>query len=212
MGREFIDLFDEWADSYDETVQGSDPAYKAVFENYDRILEEVADKAGDVVLEFGVGTANLSKKMIDRKKTVYGVEPSLEMRKIAAGKCPQMQLLDGDFLTFPDLPENVHSIVSSYAFHHLTDEEKDKAFAIYSAVLPKNGKIIFADTMFIDDNVKQTFIDNAREKGWHDLASDLEEEYYPLKKTLETLLDRHEFDLTLSQRNDYVWLIEAVKR
>ena len=32
MGREFVNIFDEWADSYDASVTGNDPEYKDVFE------------------------------------------------------------------------------------------------------------------------------------------------------------------------------------
>lgn len=31
MGREFLSLFDHWADSYDDTVSGHDEQYKEVF-------------------------------------------------------------------------------------------------------------------------------------------------------------------------------------
>lgn len=81
MGREFLGLFEQWAESYDRSVEGGDEQYRDVFAGYDRILNTVADKAGRVVLEFGVGTGNLTKKLLERGKTVYGIEPSAPMRK-----------------------------------------------------------------------------------------------------------------------------------
>lgn len=38
MGREFIDLFEEWSKSYDDTVGGHDIEYQEVFKHYDGIL------------------------------------------------------------------------------------------------------------------------------------------------------------------------------
>ena len=74
MGREFIKLFDEWAESYDNTVVGYDEEYKEVFEGYDEILEEVASKVNETIIEFGVGTGNLSKKLLEKGHNVIGIE------------------------------------------------------------------------------------------------------------------------------------------
>lgn len=36
MGKEFIELFEEWAKTYDDTVTGHDEEYKDVFLYYDQ--------------------------------------------------------------------------------------------------------------------------------------------------------------------------------
>ncbi|WP_040376058.1 class I SAM-dependent DNA methyltransferase, partial [Peribacillus psychrosaccharolyticus] len=129
MGREFIELFKEWSKSYDDTVEGNDIEYQEVFKHYDRILESVASRAYGHVLEFGVGTGNLTQRLLDAGLSVTGVEPSEPMRAKALEKLPEgTNLVDGDFLDFP-VPEQVDSIVSTWAFHHLTDEENALAFA-----------------------------------------------------------------------------------
>ena len=86
MGNEFIDLFEEWADSYDHTVAGHDLEYKEVFLRYDRILQHVADRAFGQVLEFGPGTGNLTIKLLNKGLNVIGIEPSAAMRKLALEK------------------------------------------------------------------------------------------------------------------------------
>ena len=148
MGREFDELFNNWAPTYDETVMGNNIEYREVFLHYDEILDEVASRAIGTVLEFGVGTGNLTKRLIDRGHKVYGVEPSEEMRAIAKRKIPGLQVWDGDFLNFPEINEPINSIVSSYAFHHLTDEEKSEAISIYAKMLKHGDKIVFADSIF----------------------------------------------------------------
>lgn len=212
MGREFIDLFDEWAKDYDSTVEGHDEQYKDVFLNYELILQEVVNRSNEVVLEFGCGTGNLTKKLLDAKRKVYSIEPSEMMRQKAKEKLGKdVSIQDGDFLTFPIPNELVDTIVSTYAFHHLTDEEKEKAVGIYGSLLRSGGKIVFADTAFIDQHAKDQMIIDAKEKGFMRLAEDLKTEYYTTHQVLRDIFEKHQFRVSFTQMNSFVWLMEAVK-
>ncbi|MBB5324855.1 ubiquinone/menaquinone biosynthesis C-methylase UbiE [Anoxybacillus tepidamans] len=54
------------------------------------------------MLEFGVGTGNLMKKLlVEAGKTVYGIEPSAPMRELALEKLAGASIQDSDFLHFP---------------------------------------------------------------------------------------------------------------
>ena len=211
MGTEFNDLFEKWADSYDSTVEGYDVEYKEVFRNYEDILEEVANKASGTVLEFGVGTGNLTKKLIKNGLSVYGVEPSVSMRNIAKDKLgDKATILAGDFIQF-DKPENVDTIVSSYAFHHLTNQEKEFAFSIYGKFLQKGGKIVFADTIFEDEKAYDKMVENAKQKGYSNLAKDLQTEYYTTKDAIRKMLEKNGFVVEFTRCNDFVLVMEATK-
>ena len=76
MGREFLSLFDHWAESYDDTVSGHDEQYKEVFRQYPAILKEITRRAGQHVIEFGSGTGNLTAVLLQADKKVFGIEPS----------------------------------------------------------------------------------------------------------------------------------------
>lgn len=212
MGREFIELFDEWSSSYDETVAGDDKEYKEVFHKYDHILETVVNRSGNIVLEFGVGTGNLSKKLLSNGKTVIGIEPSKGMREKALKRNPELTLHDGDFLSFPKLDQEIDTIVSTYAFHHLTDYEKDTAVGHYSQLLKKDGKIIFADTAFLSETDKNERHEKVKEQGYLNLLHDLQTEYYTTLGVLEEIFKKHDFDISFEKLNEYVWLMEAVKK
>lgn len=212
MGREFIELFDEWAESYDNTVVGHDEEYKEVFEGYDDILEEVASKVNGTVIEFGVGTGNLSKKLLDKGNKVIGIEPSKEMRAIATQKLPQLSIHDGDFLTLPAFDEKIDGIVCTWAFHHLTDEEKNIAIEKYSALLETGGKIVFADTVYENAEAKRAIIEVAEAKGFKNLVDDLNREYYTMVDVLQKQFTDHGFYVSFKQLNKFVWLIEAEKQ
>jgi putative AdoMet-dependent methyltransferase len=213
MGREFLDLFETWADSYDQSVEGYDEEYREAFERYDEILNTVVSKSGNVVLEFGVGTGNLTKKLLEAGKTVYGIEPSAPMREKAFEKLGKnVSIQDGDFLVFPFPEEPVDTIVSTYAFHHLTDEEKARAIANYGKLLRKGGKIVFADTAFADKMAFQQAIDEAIQRGFHNLAEDLQREYYTTLDALERMFHAGGFSVEFTRLNKFVWLMEAVKQ
>lgn len=212
MGREFLGVFDEWADSYDESVAGVDPQYEAVFANYDVILNEVSKCAFGNVLEFGVGTGNLSKKLMESGYRVTGIEPSQSMRQKAADKLPELPLYEGDFIDFPNFSKPVHTVVSTYAFHHLTDKEKDTAVQQFAKLLPSMGKIVFADTVFESKEYKGIMIKKAYEQGFTDLAEDLQREYYTTVGELQRIFTANGFHVKFEQMNDFVWLTIAVKK
>lgn len=212
MGREFIDLFEKWADSYDETVHGKDNEYHEVFEHYDEILNRVVDASSGTVLEFGVGTGNLTQKLREKGRNVIGVEPSPAMREKASKRFPDLTLLNGDFLSFPELDVPVDTIVSTYAFHHLTDEEKNEAIRNYGKLLGNNGKIVFADTLYEQEQAKQDIHERVKKQGYSNLLEDLQREYYTTIGVLSESFQTHGFEVSFERLNTYVWLINAVKK
>ncbi|HET7657186.1 MAG TPA: class I SAM-dependent methyltransferase [Bacillales bacterium] len=212
LGREFVNLFDHWAENYDETVNGKDNEYHEVFEDYDLILTKVTELAKGTVLEFGVGTGNLTDKLLQAGLYVYGVEPSTAMREKAKARFPELEVADGDFLQYPAFEKTIETIVSTYAFHHLTDEEKRLAIRKYGDFLPSGGKIVFADTVFADESAKADLFERVRKQEYENLLHDLQTEFYTFKNVLEQIFTQSGFDVSFMQLNRYVWLIDAVKR
>ncbi|WP_391117074.1 class I SAM-dependent DNA methyltransferase [Psychrobacillus sp. L3] len=212
MGREFVEIFDEWAYSYDASVSGEDPEYRDVFEGYETILSEVAKRVSGTVIEFGTGTGNLTAKLIEAGISVIGIEPNTKMRQVTADRFPAINIIDGDLLQFNVVTENIDAIVSSYVFHHLTDEEKGEALKTYAKLLPANGKVVFADTVFITDGAKNEQIIKERNRGFHNVADDLEREYYTTIPTLTKLFDDAGFQVSFLKMNDFVWLMDATKK
>lgn len=210
MKNDFTELFDEWSHTYDETVDGRDLEYRDVFHLYEHILDEVVFHSKGTVIEFGVGTGNLSRRLLKKGINLVGIEPSENMRKQAQLKNPGLLLYKGHFLQFPSL-EQIDTIVSTYAFHHLTDEEKEKAFQLYHKTLSKEGSIVFADTMFETNHSKQSMINKAKERGFHRLADDLQSEFYTTLPILSDIAESTGFSVTFKPLNAYVWLMIAKK-
>ncbi|WP_404443903.1 class I SAM-dependent methyltransferase [Sutcliffiella horikoshii] len=213
MGREFVELFNDWANYYDVTVSGKDQEYAEVFRGYEDILKDVASKALSPVVEFGVGTGNLTAELLKKGNKVYAIEPSKTMREKAAEKLPQtVSLEDGDFLSFPVPTESIQSIVSTYAFHHLTDAEKEDAVAHYGKLLDKGGKIVFADTVFENEDAYRATIEQAEKHTFLNLANDLKTEYYTTLDVLTAIFEKHGFKVEYQRFNHFVWVMEATKQ
>jgi len=212
MGREFVDIFDGWADSYDASVSGKDPEYRDVFEGYETILSEVAKRVTGSVIEFGTGTGNLTAKLIEGGNSVIGIEPNRKMLEATAERFPFIKLMDGDLLEFNVEHEKIDAIVSTYVFHHLTDEEKGIALKKYASLLPVNGKVVFADTVFLTEEAKQAQISKERSRGFQNVVEDLEREYYTTIPVLTELFAEAGFQVGFVKMNDYVWLMDATKK
>lgn len=212
MGREFVDIFDEWAHSYDASVSGEDPEYRDVFEGYETILSEVAKLVSGSVIEFGSGTGNLTAKLIEAGFSVIAIEPNTKMRQLTIERFPSIKVIDGDLLQFNAGRERIDAIVSTYVFHHLTDEEKGEALKNYAKLLPTNGKVVFADTAFTTEESKREQIEKERNRGFHHVADDLEREYYTTIPILLKLFDEAGFRVEFTKMNDFVWLMHATKK
>ncbi|QFT89954.1 putative methyltransferase [Bacillus sp. THAF10] len=213
MGREFVELFNDWANYYDATVSGKDQEYAEVFRGYEDILKDVAVKAISPVVEFGVGTGNLTQELLKEGHKVFAIEPSKTMREKAAEKLPNNVIIeDGDFLSFPEPSEQIQSIVSTYAFHHLTDSEKEEAIAYYGKLLDKGGKIVFADTVFENKEAYDATIEQAEKHTFLNLANDLKTEYYTTMEVLTSLFEKHSFTVEYQRFNHFVWVMEATKQ
>ena len=58
----------------------------------------------------------------------------------------------------------------------------------------------------------QKAIRDASQKGFHNLANDLQSEYYTTLPVLTDILNQNGFDVEFEQCNDFVWIMEAIKR
>ncbi|KKK38245.1 SAM-dependent methyltransferase [Mesobacillus campisalis] len=212
MGREFLEVFDEWASTYDHTVGGDDLEYREVFRGYPSILKEVSRRSYGHVMEFGTGTGNLTDFLLEAGYEVTAIEPSKAMREVANKKLKgKINILDGDFLDFPN-SLSIDTIASTYAFHHLTDTEKETAIGKYQNILKAGGKIVFADTMFETKEEHDQAIKEAKLKGYMNLAKDLQTEYYTTIPILREILEKHHFSVRFTRLNSFVWILEAVRK
>ena len=147
--------FNLWADDYDQSVQLSEEKNEYPFAGYKSILNviynEIMQQPNTAILEIGIGTGVLAKKLYDNNHVVTGVDFSPKMLEISQRKMPHAKLLEWDIQQgVPStLKENKFDfIVSTYTLHHLTDEQKVSFLYELTPLLKRNGKMLIGDISF----------------------------------------------------------------
>ena len=207
---EFMDVFEKWAERYDETVFNTvnDNEYEDVFDGYIAMLDGVVDLSEGCVLEIGAGTGNLTQRLIHKGLDVTAIDPSEDMRKIADQK-EGLHVLDGHFLNVP-VEQQFDTIVSTFAFHHLDHESKREALTYLKSFLNNTGQVILVDTLFESEGEKAGIIKTYRDKGYVNLVEDLETEYYPFKDELASIVDAVGGKVEFTRLNTFAWRVRVM--
>lgn len=146
--------FDLWADGYDKSVELSEESNEYPFAGYKDVLNYIYNivkvKTG-TLLDIGFGTGILTKRLYDDGYIVTGIDFSQRMLEIAKEKMPNANLIFHDFTK--GLPEELKDrsfdwIISTYAIHHLTDDEKVAFINELITHLSSSGTIVFGDVAF----------------------------------------------------------------
>ncbi|NKE06591.1 class I SAM-dependent methyltransferase [Mesobacillus selenatarsenatis] len=147
--------FDLWADGYDQTVQVSEENGVYPFAGYRAILNtifnDVMEKENARVLDIGFGTGVLTSKLYENGHHIDGIDFSERMIALAQAKMPKANLIEWDIAN--GLPAEIKGlqydfILSTYALHHLTDEEKVSFIKELLPLLTDGGKILIGDIAF----------------------------------------------------------------
>lgn len=147
--------FDLWAHGYDKSVQLSEENNEYPFAGYKDVLNTIYNlvhrKENAKVLDIGFGTGILTKKLYNDGYEIFGIDFSERMIEIAKDKMPSAKLVQYDFskgLPKELLNEQFDYIISTYAIHHLEDEEKVNFINSLNDYLAGNGEIIIGDVAF----------------------------------------------------------------
>ena len=147
--------FDLWADGYDKDVQLSEDNNEYPFAGYREVLNTIYKlvhrKEKARILDIGFGTGILTKRLYDDGYEIYGIDFSERMIEIAKEKMPSSKLIQYDISKgLPNELKNIKFdyIISSYAIHHLSDEEKIDFINELDKYIDNDGEIIIGDVAF----------------------------------------------------------------
>lgn len=206
--------FDSWAAKYDTDVQIPEDKGLKFYLNYDRVLEETAKEVGrkkGFVAEIGLGTGNLTKRIIEDKKisveNIIGIDQSLNMLIEAKKKLPKLKLMLGTFLQLPLKENSCDTIVSSYAFHHCNEKEKKLAIQEMDRILRQDGRIIITDLMYENQNARNHFAKNCT--PWE--REDLEDEYFANVDELNNMFLSLGYQFRYERIDELIWMVVAQK-
>lgn len=204
--------FDQWANHYDSsTLSLNDPL--SLFENYHQVLSQVtktisADvKIGSELLDVGAGTGNLASMLLEEGYNIVAVDQSRQMLQQAKSKLPNLKVCLGNFLKLPFESGRFDAVVTSYALHHLNEDEKILALEEMRRVLKSDGKIYIADFYFENEDSKKQKMDIYNEAQ----REMVEDEYFGLLDRLEHWCKQKGLSLQKWQMTDLVWVVKVEK-
>lgn len=172
-------LFDQWANSYDESVKITDENNSYPFAGYSKIInkiygEIILKKKADI-LDIGFGTGTLIAKLADKGFNIWGQDSSEKMIELAKEKMPKARLFKGDFckgIVAKLRKRKYDFIIATYSLHHLNDHEKIIFIESLFKLLKSDGIIIIGDVAF------ETREELNRCKKDYDAEWDDEEHYF----------------------------------
>ncbi|MFA1822112.1 methyltransferase domain-containing protein [Virgibacillus oceani] len=204
--------FDSQAEDYDTNLKMHGYRFN-VHQNYETALDEVVErihlKEGDTCLDIGIGTGNLGSKFLKQGIHVIGVDQSEKMLEVCKEKHPQIEVRNGHFLALPLLDNFVDGIVSSYALHHLQDEEKMLALEEMNRVIKPGGEICIADLMFIDDGHRKSVMESFQQAGNTEAIEAIKDEFYADRSELITWFSGNDYEVESIQINPILSVIYA---
>lgn len=216
----FIDKwgFDRLASKYDHKIKKAAEQNDWMYRKYSKILHKILEyssvnKDKNIkAIDIGTGTGNLASLFIKKGVKIIGIEPSKKMRVIARKKIKNTPILEGHFLDIPLKNKSIDLIVSSLAFHHLTELEKTIAITEMKRVLKPKGRIVIADLMFKNKKCKKKIKEELIRKGKQDIIDAINDEYYGFFDNLRKKFTHAGFKFEGEQLTEFVWIFRASLR
>jgi putative AdoMet-dependent methyltransferase len=139
---------------YDADVADeSNPVRDGYAATLDWVIARAAAGRDDVVVDLGTGTGNLAARLGPVAGLVC-VDVSTGMLAVARPKLPSAtEYVEADLLEFVDRAPSCDVVISTYAIHHLTADEKVALLTGLFARLRAGGRIAIGDLMVADVGV-----------------------------------------------------------
>lgn len=207
---------DNQAGNYDRNlinrkISGFDYIRENYFSIHDRVIELLNIKKTDRILDIGIGTGLLEEK-INKKCEITGIDISKKMLDELRKKSLSIELKTGSFLKIP-YPDSVFdSVLSCFAFHHLSGKEKKAALIEIERVIKKNGKLIIADFMYENLTKRKKLSDKFVKEGRLDMIDEMKEEYFTNISWLKNQIKTGFHMIKYEQLSVISWIFSCIKR
>jgi putative AdoMet-dependent methyltransferase len=198
------------ADGYDTDVADESNPIRA---GYDATLGWVVSRAvvgpQDSVVDLGSGTGNLAVRLPSCRQLVC-VDVSARMLELAGPKVGgRAELVQADLLEWFERPDNYDAIVSTYAIHHLTPDERETLIAAAASRLNEGGRFVVGDLMV----ATRSTIPTVRLRLDHRDVDDFFDEEFPwhVDETVAVLGRVGFLRIAAEQVSDLSWGIAAIR-
>jgi putative AdoMet-dependent methyltransferase len=211
------DIFnhDTEAADYDNDVRNeADPIRTGYRDVLRWVIREAQITPSSRVLELGSGTANLSA-LIASCGELVSVDVSENMEAIAKRKVRHLsnrRFIKADILeVFTQELGEFDAVISTYTVHHLTDQEKQRLFALVSGHLLPTGSAVFGDLMVQNSSEKEAKIQQYLAEGDQATAQAIIEEFFWSLDTAIGDLERLGFSVRARRFSDLSYGVIARK-
>jgi putative AdoMet-dependent methyltransferase len=178
------DIFnhDNEAANYDSDVRNEADPIRTGYQDVLRwVVQQAQITPSSRVLELGSGTGNLSE-LIASCSELVSVDVSQNMEAIATHKVRHLanrRFIKADILeVFSQELGKFDAVISTYAVHHLTDQEKQRLFVLVFDRLLPTGAAVFGDLMIRNDSEKEEKIQQYLAKGDRATAEAISKEFF----------------------------------
>lgn len=203
-------LFDDWASTYDRFIQKSEERKTYPFYGYGKIQEYVFEVANRLdksdILEMGIGTGMMTKKLYDLDHTITGVDFSKNMLNEAKKVMPNNRYIESDFLVSLEQLEGqmFDTIIFSYSIHHLPVNKQVYLLKKLSKHLKEHGQIVIGDVM-TRSKKDMHMLSQRYQTLWDD------EEYYPTYEDYDESLLREVYNLEFLEITECAGILSLLK-
>lgn len=205
--------YDRRAVTHDDRVSGSEDGfsiYRDYAETLERMVQMIGPREGEYGLDLGTGTGNLAGRFLRKGNRMAAVDQSKEMLKQCQRKFPALTTKLGNLLSVPFLDHQFDFLVTSFALHHLTDEQKVVALAEMKRVLKPHGRICIADLMFADNQKRLNHLKQLQCDGKTEQLRLLSEFHFTELSQFIPLLEEHGYLTKHQQINELLHIVYAV--
>lgn len=152
---------------YNKMIAHNYMFHREFIDEINRVIDTMPDSQPLTVLDLGCGDAALFSKVLERRPIALyvGYDTSAEVLRYAAAS---LQGLKADTRLVNDYLQNATTIeqepfdlvYSSFAIHHLQDEQKTRFFReAYDRLLTPGGVFIYVDVLRADDQARSEYLD-----------------------------------------------------
>lgn len=168
-----------------------------VFQYGTGLIDLLAPKPGESILDLGCGSGELTQQIADRGATVIGLDASESMIAKARQQFPALDFRLGDATNF-ELPQRFDAVFSNAVLHWVTDFEA--AIGQIKKHLKSGGR--FVAEFGGKDNVKQITDEVARQLQKRGYSLPVFGWYFPSVGAYASVLEKHGFRVNLAQHYD----------
>ncbi|NME98031.1 methyltransferase domain-containing protein [Aneurinibacillus aneurinilyticus] len=205
--------FDRCAMSYDSELHHHHAGFD-VRNHYKQVLDLtvkwVNPRIGEKGLDIGTGTGNLAGRFSDKGISIAGVDQSREMLAQCRSKYPKMETKLGNFLALPYVDSQFDFVVTSLAFHHITNEQQPLALEEMKRVLKPSGRICITDLMYESIEDRERYIKRLKQQGQEEAIHLMENKHYAFLPDVLYWFEENDYITKHKRIDNLLYIVYAV--